>query len=736
MRGSITAAEASLIGDQRSQDTARTLTHMIDAAMVMTATLCVLAAVGVDEIVGRRWFVAVFALFAPGWGLIRACGRRISSVTVFLAAATSLAVMQLAGHLAVTVFEWHWAPVMVVLGVISIAATGYGWFLDDVGLTVGAPPAEPTGLVTAAPRLRLRHRHLGTPPLPRQAPVRQAAVIAVGTLGAAMGFYQLTRVDLANIGKLGLYPALPVLLLISIGVVAWAAAVVADGTRRGRMAFAGLMAAFIGLLFGSVGIIEPHPRFTVAWLHVGFVDAIAQNGQLLTDVDARFSWPGFFAGGALIQRMSGTEDVLWLVRFYPVVSIGLLVLGMWALGRLLGIGEEACATAGVIFVVTNWSGQDYFSPQSVSAVIYLAVVVLLIGLFPGPGPAPDSRLARSLRWRPLGEIRPLVGVPRTIGMLIILLLSTSIVVSHQLTPMFLTGVLVVLGFSKLTSLRWIGVTVGLITISWLSFGSEAWWTGHLDALLGPLGNVNDIVQENVSGRAAGAIPERAFIVRLRMLTTLAVWATAASAFVLARRRGLDRSHLVLGVLLVSVIPPLVVQPYGGELLIRIFLFSSAPACLLIGTLVAQRRFLLKAVLGVAAAALVPVFFLTRYGNEVYEIITDEQIAVSDALLEMAPDDSVVVTGNNIALVAVDRVEAVVFVDGQAATTADFDARVKAADQRPHTFVYFTESQELYDAYTQGLPADWLRQLYAELVATGDYKVRYHQGANAILELIR
>ena len=60
-------------------------------------------------------------------------------------------------------------------------------------------------------------------------------------------------------------------------------------------------------------------------LHARFTNYVANTGRVLPKVDARFSWPSFFTGMAVLDRTGGLANAILLIRWWPIF-INLLYL--------------------------------------------------------------------------------------------------------------------------------------------------------------------------------------------------------------------------------------------------------------------------------------------------------------------------------------------------------------------------------------------------------------------------
>lgn len=704
----------------------------LDLAVAATAVTVFVATVGLDGLPGQRWAALFFALCGPGWAIQRHLGRDLDAETLFIAAGWSIATTIGLGHVAVTVLGWRWQPLVLVAAGLTAGSFIVRWL--RVGILPLMPtltPARDAGAESDADRPD------GSASL---TPATWRWTVAVGTFAGLVAIGGLTIADEAAIDQYGLLPAIPSITIVATMVLVVCAVVVVGPRRRDRRAFAGLLSLLTIAIHGAPGIIESQPRFPVAWLHVGFIDQISTNGTLLRDVDARFSWPGFFAGGALVDEMGAGSGARWMIRFAPVVITLLVCLGIWALGRTLAFGPTVRGVAATGFVIVNWSGQDYLSPQAVGFLLTLTILVMVCRWFPGHGPASDGWLARLLRYEPRAAAEPAVEGPAdtderlALGRLAAVVgVSAAVVVSHQLSPVFLTGTLLLLGAVRLISVRWLGIVTGLLMVAWLSFGSEAWWLGHLDTLTGSVGDVGGIVDENVNERTSGATSARNLILVARLGTAALLWGACGLGLLWAWRRRPERRELFLAAALAAPVPPLILQPYGGEVLIRIYLFTLPPALLLLAGWALRNTGLLRrlAVGGVFAAA-VPVLLLARFGNEEFEAVPARDVAATKTLLSVAPEDSTVIVANRQALIEIARVGELTYLEIGAVTTE----RVLEALETPEVgaeFVYFVSAQEAHEEQFYGRPKDWLAEVAQELVATGRFEVHHLDGSSVVLE---
>ncbi|MDP9074293.1 MAG: hypothetical protein M3N98_08990, partial [Actinomycetota bacterium] len=518
--------------------------------------------------------------------------------------------------------------------------------------------------------------------------------------------------------------------------------------RRRRLALFAHVAVLIVLLDGLPGLAEPNPRFNTAWLHAGFIQHVATGQGLLLHLDARFSWAGFFSGAALVQRAAGTATTLWMVRFTPVFFAAFACWVIWIIGRTLRFTVIQRQVAMVIFVVGNWSGQDYFSPQATSFCLFYTLCAVALVAFAGPGLRPGRRLDRWLRPARWPQLNPLDQAERAAAYLGFVVVICAVVLTHQLTPGFISLAFLLLAITGSTRLRSFPFISGFLTLAWTCYAAEAYWTGHFDKLVGGVGSLGNLVQANIGKRASGGTMERSIVVASRIGMAGLIWAAAGLAAIILWRR---RSTPVAAMCLFGAgFPLLILQPYGGEMLIRVFLFSLPAVSLLIATLVVpsyrttpgmskvvgilSRRSPKRLVAaGVIMAATVPLFLLARFGNESYERVSTNDRRTVNVLYRSAPVDSVVYIEDRQALLSSQRVGEVRFQNLSSVDPHQVEAQIRSSTGRQAaTYILLTESEQAYAEQVFGLPTHWADGLARSLLDNGGYVLEFRAGRSMLL----
>jgi hypothetical protein len=129
------------------------------------------------------------------------------------------------------------------------------------------------------------------------------------------------------------------------------------------------------------------------------------------------------------------------------------------------------------------------------------------------------------------------------------------------------------------------------------------------------------------------------VVYLRLLLTAAVWGLALIGGLRAfARRRRDRAYAVLAL---APFPLMPLQPYGGEILLRVYLFSLPFMVLFVARLFFVRRtagrgrFTLVVLWALNLVALAS-FLVARYGNERMDYFARDELTAVETLYAVAP----------------------------------------------------------------------------------------------------
>ncbi|MER7610562.1 hypothetical protein [Nonomuraea wenchangensis] len=577
-------------------------------------------------------------------------------------------------------------------------------------------------------------------------------------------------VDPSKIDGLGLISALPptAFLAILIMIVSFFVTVAQSTDRKFLLLFQ--IAAITFALHGAGALVASEPRFPTAYIHAGFVEFISRTGESAISIDARMGWPGFFALFAFVTKAAGIQDMTTILQWTPLMSNLLYLLPFVLILRQVVATTRARWFAALLFVLVQWIGQDYFSPQGFTFALYLAWVAILLRWFGRVEPRTKPIPAKGLR-RLIGRLDAMTpgelantGTFRADKLLMFMLLVAlflASVASHQITPFMMLGVLTAFLIVKRTSLTWaLPFFLGLAVLAWISYMTVGFWSSQIDAIFGGLGNILQNLRSNTGDRIEGSDPAHAMVLQARLGILVVILSLAATGLVRRLRRGVfDRSALIL--LCVPVLA-LGLQSYGGEIGLRIYMFALPGACLLAAyaffpnlpadsadvreeTVPLRRRNVrfdpqLTKKLSVVLAACFAVLFafaflMARYGNEKFERVTTGEVEAlhhvyandkpSARVLYLVPKLGPEVTptmpwGERDVEIVSFNVQALVHKDPSQIADA-----VKALQEQPrNSYLMVSRGQVSYLQLNEGYPADWGERFRAALDASPDLKRVY------------
>lgn len=475
---------------------------------------------------------------------------------------------------------------------------------------------------------------------------RQVIYTVVGLFAAGIAAVSASKVSLPVDSDLGLVAKLPVAYWVGLLVlnVMFLAMLFGKQRRLNPWLMTLLVAALVVTLFGTAAMVVDYPRGEVAWRHIGIADALARTGHIDPNVDAYFNWPGFFG---LLASFFGATGIapLDVAVWAPVFNVALWLVALAMLVRSLTPDVRRLWLTLWLFCLGNWQDQDYLSPQAFAFFLYLLVLVILLRTLKADVPPLQGRSPSDLlawwRGRTPSEPDPRLRVG---ALLVCLLLVIVICASHQLTPVMLVVAIIALTLSGRIWTPGLPLLAMMALGIWLVFPASAYLIGH--PVLGDIG-LESAKAANVTDRLSGT-PGHVVVVQLRMGLAVLMWVLAAIGVLIERRRGqLDIRLVLLGVTPFILLP---LQSYGGEMLIRVSLFTlpvaaylGAAALLPRGRSASGRRMV---TLGALCAVLSVLTVTGRYGNTEFDMFTQNEINASQQVYQLAPKGAAIISGAN------------------------------------------------------------------------------------------
>jgi hypothetical protein len=586
---------------------------------------------------------------------------------------------------------------------------------------------------------------------------RLRAAASLVPLAVALGLWALAlpNIDTTRMTDMGLIsvlpPQVPLAIVLIVASAAW-------HLRRDTLSVPFLtlhLVALVFLLYAIPTIIEAQPRFAATYIHVGIVEYISRTSSVAPGLEARFDWPGFFILGAFLSQASGFRSAMDLAGWAPVY-LNLMYLAPLALIFRSITHDMRLVWAGLwLFELTNWVGQDYFSPQGLNYFLFLAIVGLVVTYFRRGKPVSPRfgawlrarrRGASLLTWlyslatpeqMPAQELSPRQQAGLATAIVVVF---AFVAFSHQLTPFFTVAALVALVAFNRIRLRGLPILLGVMAVLWVSYMTVPYLSGHVAQLFSEFGQVSGSVGANVTGRLAGS-PGHQLVVKLGIVFSASIWIAAAIGFLIRFRDG--RRDLSMVLLAAAPVPLVAVQAYGGEMVLRLYLFSLPFMAILAAGIVYGRPQTLPSKVrtcGViaACAAITLGFLATRYGNERMDIMTTLEVQGVQELYKIAPHGSLLVSTDGDLPWRFQDFEQYQYLsetdDILLGGSHDL-ATLMRREGRPHSYIVLTSSEQAAAELFSGLSQTTWDSFVEQLRASPEFQLVYQNADTKIFELL-
>ncbi|MBM0227116.1 hypothetical protein [Micromonospora sp. ATA51] len=397
------------------------------------------------------------------------------------------------------------------------------------------------------------------------------------------------------------------------------------------------LVAFIGFIHATPAALFGTLRYAWAWKHIGIIDYILRTGSVdttISNLPVYHSWPGFFAGTALLTDMADRSYLLPLATWTQLAFNLFNLLAARFLMRSMTDDRRVVWLGLWLFFLTSWLGLDYFSPQGLAFPLYLVLMGLVLRAF------------RRRRADVVEVVAPLAAAMRVRAALPVMVLIMGVIASsHQITPlMMVLGLLTVFGFRRARGWYVPVLAVGL-TVGWALVVARGYTIDNLSGLnIGePVQNGVDTLEKSADVRDGQVLVSYAG----RFITAVGLAVAAIGIYRARRRRRLDSAALLL---LLSPMLLLAVTEYGGEVLFRVILFTGPFmayfAALAVYPDATDRARTRRVVLGgLLTVALLPGFLLAYFGKDTQNYFTPAEVRTTAWLYQNAEPNSLIVVGS-------------------------------------------------------------------------------------------
>jgi hypothetical protein len=583
-------------------------------------------------------------------------------------------------------------------------------------------------------------------------------IVIAAAIGCWLG--AVARADVSRMAGYGLFDAMPLSFVAALVLLAGGFALAATRERPRAAVLGAYVLVLVVMLDATTALLYPEARFAWTYKHLGVVDYIAVHGSVDRTIDIYQNWPGFFALNAWLSRVAGISPLAyapWAQLFFALANVSAVVFALRGLTRDVRLQWSAAW----LFVVANWIGQDYLSPQAFTFFLSLVAIGLVIRCAPLARPPRTKlgwRLLRTtnrvtlaaLRGRaPRARERAEAPLGTSWSLVVAGACFLAVVLTHQLSPMMLIASMAVLAATTRRPPVW--VVAAMIAI-------EAWWVALGYDFISRHFLLFDF-HPSVSARSEVAVAHPLPGVELSSQASraaMAVLLLLAVAGVVRRLRA-GHSDLTAALLIAAPAGVVALQSYGGEGPLRLYLFAlpwlsffAAALCRPVARLPrALPLFAVSVVLGAGA-------LLGAFGQETLNRITTDDVAVSDWFYDHAPETASLTLAApnfpdriNAGYVAhLDEARTLVDSRGVAAALAGHGRTHRGCaadcalrrqvevfldrDRHPTRYLVISPSQDHYLHYQGFAEPGATARLARALLGSPRFRVAYRHGAGVVL----
>jgi hypothetical protein len=563
----------------------------------------------------------------------------------------------------------------------------------------------------------------------------------------------LRDVKIDQMNDLGLISVLPIPAFIALGLLTASFSFSVTAPKINSIVIFAHMVLLVFMLYGITAIVEVVPRFSPAWRHAGVIDYIMRNESVNPRIDAYFNWPGFFILGALTTQISGLSSAVFFLKWSPFFFQFLYMGPLWMIYDSLTTSRRLVWFAIWVFYLTNWVGQDYFSPQAMNFFYFLVILAILLRWFKNP----DPKVPGWVESKVLGRVKKVQGLvaqfftreispafslnplQKSFLLFMIVLMYFVSVTSHQLTQFAVLGsVFLLLLFQRITP-KALPMVMLILSGRWIAYMASAFMAGRLRSMLEAFGQLESALDANLVSRMSGSAGH-VLVTRIRLMITLGIWLAALIGFIRRWLRGAHETSAAL--LLIAPFPLIAMQNYGGEMLMRVYMFSLPLSAYLAASVVFPLvkdppSWRYSSVIFILSLVLAGTFWFGRYGNERMEYFTPAEVqAVEYTYAHAAPGTLIATVTTNLPYKSINYEKYKYVRLEQDLVNNDFVSIMATLKNSKftHTYVLITRAQQAYiDLYYPPGTID-LVKLENQLLLDPSIKLVYSNSDARLLEI--
>ncbi len=450
-------------------------------------------------------------------------------------------------------------------------------------------------------------------------------ILGFGAIAASLAIWiaAIAPVDPRDMTDGGLLTVLPWTFALAIVALSASFAVQVFRERRVPGILGGHLLALIAIIHVTPILVYGTLRYSWAWKHVGVIDFIQRHGAV--DTGAQYlpvyhNWPGFFGMDSVATELAGLPNAIalatWAPPVFSVLSVGALIF----VCRAFTQDARVVWLAAWLFVVANWVGQEYFSPQAFAFFLYL----VLIGVV--------------AHW--LDQRRPW-ALALALGLVV------AITVSHPLTAVMAPVTLFALSVSGRCAYRSLPLIAAAIVAIWSLTFASGYFLANLASTIDSVALPWQTTQSSLAPTAVLS-DTQAMVATVSRGLVVAVCLLAAVG--LARQVRSGKTPWGPLALALTPLALFATGDYGGEILFRVYLFALPFLAFLAAHVFTagtghRARSLATAGFGLAAIFIAGALIVAQYGKDRQNYYSEDEIAAASYVYENAPPGTLLVEGS-------------------------------------------------------------------------------------------
>jgi hypothetical protein len=374
----------------------------------------------------------------------------------------------------------------------------------------------------------------------------------------------------------------------------------------------------------------------------GEVDYIVRNGYLAPDLLRYCNWPAIDILGAFIVNLTGL-DIISLLSYTPLASQIIYMLVAFCIFNRIFANKKKVWVSTWIFIMANWLNQDYFSAQNGAFIIYITILFcLLLLLITQHKNKSFLKLTISVLMCSLVTYHILTPFVLLLNLFALYIISKFIKVALNSNSSILAFIS---KFVELTpNFNSLIIVLIVLYVSWQVYGADYMMPTIIRNLQNSLQS-QDVATSSASLMSAGSI-DHIKVAYFRLFCAVLLYLMSAfGAFHLFIVKGKESSvSVMLLILMISCLGMFASGGYGGEILIRVLLFSLLPISYFISQNIDSKYLIVFLIIFLIAF---PVFHITsRYGNEQVDYTSPADIDGSNFFFKYVPQHSGILSPGN------------------------------------------------------------------------------------------